>query len=146
MYDGIYHNPHIMQTQYHPHGMGGSINPNVSIYKQPKISKKVSSKHVVGQSPPGIPHNGLFAGVQQPGIIQLGGPTNLGGTINNQTVMLAMMATDFKNTLKHNSSNHSIQTKKMLNTIRKPTEFFGGIANSSQVAKKGSGSYMSPYS
>lgn len=56
-----------------------------------------------------------------------------------------MMSTDFKNTMKHNSSNHSIQTKKMLNTIRKPTDFFGGF-NGSTGAKKGSGSYMSPYS
>lgn len=70
MYEGVYNNPHIMQTQYHPHGMAG-INPNVSIYKQPKIAKKVSHKSPIGlsQSPPGLPPNGLFANMQQPNLI-----------------------------------------------------------------------------
>ena len=36
------------------------------------------------------------------------------------------MGPDFKATMKHNSSNHSIQsTKKMIATIRKPTDFLG---------------------
>lgn len=56
------------------------------------------------------------------------------------------MSTDFKSTMKHNSSNHSIQTKKMLNTIRKPTDLLGGFGSGSHGNKKGSGSYMSPYS
>ena len=42
-----------------------------------------------------------------------------------------MMNTDFKMTMKHNSSNHSIQsTKKLIATIRKPTDFLAsGYAN-----------------
>lgn len=63
--------------------------------------------------------------------------------------MLGMMATDFKQTMKHNSSNHSIQTKdkKMLNTIRKPADLFGGFGSGSYGGKKNNGgSYMSPYS
>lgn len=41
------------------------------------------------------------------------------------------MNTDFKMTMKHNSSNHSIQsTKKMIATIRKPTDLMAsGYAN-----------------
>jgi len=42
---------------------------------------------------------------------------------------LAMMSTDFKSTMKHNSSNHSIPSnKKMASTIRKPTDLLGGGA------------------
>ena len=55
------------------------------------------------------------------------------------------MSTDFKSTMKHNSSNNSIQSTKknnMIATIRKPTDFIGaGQAN----IKKG-GNYLSPYS
>lgn len=54
------------------------------------------------------------------------------------------MSTDLKNTMKHNSSNHSIQTKKnMMATIRKPTDLIGLVAPSK--IKQGS-NYMSPYS
>jgi hypothetical protein len=149
MYDGVYPNPHIMQTQYHPHGMAAGINPNASIYNnlKPKYPKKVSNKPSIGiasVSPPGIPHNGMIAAMHPAGTIHVGGQNNMGGTINNGSIMMGMMSTDFKNTMKHNSSNHSIQTKKMLNTIRKPADFFGGFG--SHGSKKGSGSYLSPYS
>ena len=147
MYDGIYQNPHIMQTQYNPHGMAGSINPNVSIYNNHKgsIKKKVSNKPM-GVSPPGLPQNGMIGALHPAGTIHVGGQNSLGGTINNSSIMMGMMSTDFKNTMKHNSSNHSIQTKKLLNTIRKPADFFGGFGSGSHGTKKGSGSYMSPYS
>jgi len=55
-----------------------------------------------------------------------------------------MMSTDFKSTMKHNSSNNSIHSKKgMIQTIRKPTDFIG-LTTSTNI-KKGS-NYMSPYS
>ena len=55
------------------------------------------------------------------------------------------MSTDFKSTMKHNSSNNSIHSKKnMLSTIRKPTDFVG-LTTSSNIKKAG-GNYMSPYS
>lgn len=39
-----------------------------------------------------------------------------------------MINTEFKSTMKHNSSNHSIQsTKKMIATIRKPTDLMGQV-------------------
>jgi len=141
-----------MQTQYHPHGMAGAINPNGSIYNnhKPTIKKKVSNKHSIGiaaaHSPSGVVQNGMIAALHPAGTIHVGGHNNMGGTINGGSIMMGMMSTDFKNTMKHNSSNHSIQTKKMLNTIRKPADFFGGYGNGSHGTKKGSGSYMSPYS
>jgi len=99
-----------MQTQYNPHGMAGAINPNVSIYNNPKnpIKKKVSNKPPVGVSPPSIPQNGMIAALHPAGTIHVGGQNSLGGTINNSSIMMGMMSTDFKNTMKHNSSNHSI--------------------------------------
>ena len=84
----------------------------------------------------------MLAALHPAGTIHVGG--GVGGTINNSSIMMGMMSTDFKSTMKHNSSNHSIQTKKMLNTIRKPADLLGGFG--SHGNKKGSGSYMSPYS
>lgn len=57
-----------MQTQYHPHGMTGAFNPNVSLYNKPKIAKKVSNKHPIGLgvSPPGL-STGMFVANQQNG-------------------------------------------------------------------------------
>jgi hypothetical protein len=62
--------------------------------------------------------NGMLAALHPSGTIHVGGSNG-------------MMNTDFKMTMKHNSSNHSIQsTKKMIATIRKPTDLLvGGYAN-----------------
>lgn len=65
---------------------------------------------------------------------------------NNSTISVGMMSTDFKSTMKHNSSNNSIQSTKknnnMIATIRKPTDFIGG----GQAGIKKGGNYLSPYS
>lgn len=67
--------------------------------------------------PKGI--NGMLAALHPSGTIHVGGSNNLGQNLQNHT--------DFKMTMKHNSSNHSIQsTKKMIATIRKPTDLLGG--------------------
>ena len=61
--------------------------------------------------------NGMLAALHPSGTIHVGGSNNLNS---------GMMNTDFKMTMKHNSSNHSIQsTKKMIATIRKPTDLLG---------------------
>ena len=63
---------------------------------------------------------------------------------NSSTISVGMMSTDFKSTMKHNSSNNSIHSKKnMLSTIRKPTDLIG-LTTSTNI-KKGT-NYMSPYS
>lgn len=69
---------------------------------------------------------------------------------------VGMVSADFKNTMKHNSSNQSIQSKKMVSTIKKPSDllpnptsqFISGESKGFQGSgKKNSGSnYMSPYS
>ena len=45
---------------------------------------------------------------------------------NSSTISVGMMSTDFKSTMKHNSSNNSIHShgpkKQMVTTIRKPTD------------------------
>ena len=52
------------------------------------------------------------------------------GGLNNSTISVGMMSTDFKSTMKHNSSSNSIfshsQQKKMVTTIRKPTDLATG--------------------
>lgn len=59
----------------------------------------------------------MLAALHPSGTIHLGASNNL---------TQGLMAPDFKMTMKHNSSNHSIQsTKKMISTIRKPTDFGG---------------------
>ena len=63
--------------------------------------------------------------------MHVGGTNNWNAAIGNP---------DFKMTMKHNSSNQSIQsTKKMIQTIRKPTELFsGGLRGpSALVSEKG---------
>jgi len=70
--------------------------------------------------------------------------TGVGNTINS-TISVGMMSTDFKSTMKHNSSNNSIHShggpkKGMVTTIRKPTDLGG------TKVKAGGGTYMSPYS
>jgi len=62
-----------------------------------------------------------------------------------------MMSTDFKSTMKHNSSNHSIPSKKMISTIRKPTDLLGaGVTHYGQgvgiTQLNGKKNYNSPYS
>ena len=59
------------------------------------------------------------------------------------------MSTDFKSTMKHNSSNNSIHShggpkKAMVTTIRKPTDLVGNGKGGG--AKASGGTYMSPYS
>jgi hypothetical protein len=57
----------------------------------------------------------MLAALHPSGTIHMGGSNNLASSMINNT--------DFKMTMKHNSSNHSIQsTKKMITTIRKPTD------------------------
>jgi hypothetical protein len=75
------------------------------------VKKKVNNS--VGKG--GV--NGMLAALHPSGTIHLGASSNLTS---------GLMSTDFKMTMKHNSSNHSIQsTKKMISTIRKPTDLGG---------------------
>ena len=64
----------------------------------------------------------MLAALHPSGTIHVGASNNVNS---------GMMNTDFKMTMKHNSSNHSIQsTKKMIATIRKPTDMMAsGYAN-----------------
>jgi hypothetical protein len=66
------------------------------------------------------------------------------GNANSSTISVGMMSTDFKSTMKHNSSNNSIHShgpkKQMIATIRKPADLGGSKIN------KGGNTYMSPYS
>ena len=118
--------------QHHQHNyIGGAASNgshNNSSYGKGFIKKKV---------PHGKPH-------QQPfGHIASG---------NSTTLSLGLVSTDFKSTMKHNSSNHSIPSKKMISTIRKPSDLLGGgmthyghggMTNAHGAAKK---NYLSPYS
>jgi hypothetical protein len=64
--------------------------------------------------------NGMLAALHPSGTIHVGG---------SSSVNTGMLSTDFKMTMKHNNSNHSIQsTKKMISTIRKPTDLLGNGA------------------
>lgn len=102
----------------------------------------------------GSPHgklNGMLAALHPNGTIHVtgvGSNRGNGGLMvgqNNSTISVGMMSTDFKSTMKHNSSNNSIHSKKnMVSTIRKPTDFVG-LTTSSNIKKAG-GNYMSPYS
>ena len=90
----------------------------------------------------------MLAALNPSGTIHVTGVgSNRGGLMgnpNSTTISVGMMSTDFKSTMKHNSSNNSIHRKEnMLSTIRKPTDFVG-LTTSSNI-KKG-GNYMSPYS
>ena len=89
--------------------------------------------------------NGMLAALNPSGTIHVTGVgRNGGGNQNNSTISMGMMSTDFKSTMKHNSSNNSIQSTKknnMMATIRKPTDFIG---NGPGIKKNGN--YMSPYS
>ena len=63
----------------------------------------------------------MLAALHPSGTIHVGGSKNLSP---------GMLNADFKMTMKHNSSNHSIQsTKKMIATIKKPTDLLGGYGN-----------------
>ena len=63
----------------------------------------------------------MLAALHPSGTIHVGASNNMNA---------GMMNTDFKMTMKHNSSNHSIQsTKKMIATIRKPTDLMASGYN-----------------
>ena len=93
---------------------------------------------------PHAKQNGMLAALHPSGTIHVTGVNNA----NSSTISVGMMSTDFKSTMKHNSSNNSIHShnpkKQMVTTIRKPTDLAG--------AKLGKGggingtTYMSPYS
>jgi hypothetical protein len=62
----------------------------------------------------------MLVALHPSGTIHVGGSKNLGQVNNEQ----------FKMTMKHNSSNHSIQsTKKIMAPIKKPTDLLNGYAN-----------------
>ena len=93
-------------------------------------------------SPTGVKQNGMLAALHPSGTMHV---TGVGNT-NSSTISVGMMSTDFKSTMKHNSSNNSIHShggtkKQMVTTIRKPTDL-----NASKIPKGSSNSYMSPYS
>jgi hypothetical protein len=73
----------------------------------------------------------MLAALHPSGTIHVGG---------SNALHAGMLSTDFKMTMKHNSSNNSIQsTKKMMATIRKPTDLLGGgpgalLGASNQIA------------
>lgn len=151
-----------MQTQYHPHGLTSGIialsntqagtntnNSGISggsgLTLQKGVLKKKQAKHSMAS-----PHNklnGMLAALNPSGTIHVTGVGSGRGLIggpNSSTISVGMMSTDFKSTMKHNSSNNSIHSKKnMISTIRKPTDFIG-LTTSTNI-KKGS-NYMSPYS
>lgn len=128
--------PANMQSSYY--GQGGNHNNS--------FSKGAVKKKNVGAAKG---HNGMLAALHPSGTIHVGGS----GGVN-----AGMLSTDFKMTMKHNSSNHSIQsTKKMIGTIRKPTDLLGTSGNQPALSGKkhnnnhhgsggGGGNYMSPYS
>jgi len=108
------------------------------------IKKKVGNKGM--NSPLGGGNNGMLAALNPSGTIHVTG-VGSGANQNNSTISMGMMSTDFKSTMKHNSSNNSIQSTKktsnnMIATIRKPTDFIGA----GQTGMKGGKNYMSPYS
>lgn len=115
--------PTNMQSSYYGQGNSGHNN---SFSKGP-VKKKTNAK------------NGMLAALHPSGTIHVGG-SNAG-----------MLSTDFKMTMKHNSSNHSIQSnKKMVGTIRKPTDLLGGnqlvLSGKKNAAGSNNSNYMSPYS
>ena len=147
-----------MQTQYHPHGLTSGIialsNPsgNNSGNSGLTLQKGVLKKKIGHKQSLASPHgkfNGMLAAIHPSGTIHVTGVgSNRGngliGGPNSTTISVGMMSTDFKSTMKHNSSNNSIHSKKnMLSTIRKPTDFIG-LTTSTNI-KKGT-NYMSPYS
>ena len=98
----------------------------------------MATKHSLAS--PHAKQNGMLAALHPSGTIHVTGVNNA----NSSTISVGMMSTDFKSTMKHNSSNNSIHSKKnMLSTIRKPTDLIG-LTTSTNI-KKGT-NYMSPYS
>ena len=96
-------------------------------------------------SPLANANNGMLAALNPSGTIHVTGVGSNGVNPNNSTISMGMMSTDFKSTMKHNSSNNSIQSTKknnMIATIRKPTDFIGA----GQAGIKKGGNYLSPYS
>jgi len=136
-----------LQTQYHPHGLAtGSIALNGPVQKG-IIKKKLATKNGLASPNSGVvKQNGMLAALHPSGTMHVTGV----GTTNNSTISMGMMSTDFKSTMKHNSSNNSIHShggapkKAMQTTIRKPTDL---SVNSKVTGKAGNGNtYMSPYS
>ena len=107
------------------------------------IKKKVGNKGM--NSPLANANNGMLAALNPSGTIHVAGVGSNGANQNNSTISMGMMSTDFKSTMKHNSSNNSIQSTKknnMIATIRKPTDFIGA----GQTGMKKASNYLSPYS
>lgn len=135
-----------LQTQYHPHGLTGGIIALSGTGGQNFLQKGVLKKKLGTKQSLASPHtkqNGMLATLHPSGTIQVTGVNNAG---NSSTVSVGMMSTDFKSTMKHNSSNNSIHShgakKQMITTIRKPTDH----GNNGKIVKAANGSYMSPYS
>ena len=98
-----------MQSSYYGQG------PANNSFTKGQVKKKASGKA----------QNGMLEALHPSGTIHVGG---------SNSVNQGMLSTDFKMTMKHNSSNHSIQsTKKMIGTIRKPTD----LLNSGQLVLSG---------
>ena len=110
-----------LQTQYHPHGLTGGI----IALSNPQMQKGVIKKKLAVKQGLNSPkQNGMLATLNPSGTIHVAGG-GIGG-LNSSTISVGMMSTDFKSTMKHNSSNNSIHShghqKKMVTTIRKPTD------------------------
>lgn len=122
-------------------------NPvNQNFIQKGVIKKKVGVKNSLSPNAGAsstVKQNGMLAALHPSGTMHV---TGVGNT-NNSTISVGMMSTDFKSTMKHNSSNNSIHShggpkKAMVTTIRKPTDLAGNKGG----AKASGGTYMSPYS
>jgi hypothetical protein len=140
---------HHHQSSHHYQGNNGHNN---STYGKGTIKKK-QPMHKGNQ-----PGGGMINAHHPSGTIHVTGQHHYAGghmgSGQSTSVSHGMMSTDFKSTMKHNSSNHSIPSKKMISTIRKPTDLLGaGVTHYGHGGGVGSGhggagkkNYMSPYS
>lgn len=95
-----------------------------SYYGNQFIKGQVKKRSNPSKSP-----NGMLAAIHPSGTIHVGG---------SSSVNAGMLSTDFKMTMKHNNSNQSIQsTKKMISTIRKPTDLLGTLNNNNNAIVNG---------
>jgi len=109
---------HHSTHHYQGGAQGGPASHNKSTYGTGTIKKKTQHKQ---------PGGGMINAHNPSGTIHVTNHYAGGQMASGQS--LAMMSTDFKSTMKHNSSNHSIPSnKKMASTIRKPTDLLGGGA------------------
>ena len=94
--------------------------------------------------------NGMLAALHPSGTIHVAGVGSGSGLVNPNasTISVGMMSTDFKSTMKHNSSNNSIHSKKMVSTIRKPHDLHQHMGHQGHIKKSNvsSNNYVSPYS